>query len=58
MLFGSEVATDLLALLVEEIAHALQEEHAENVFLVLGGVHVAAEVVAGLERELLKLAER
>ena len=48
---------ELLALLIEEIAQPLQEQHAEDVFLVLRGIHVAAQVVAGAEQEAGELAE-
>ncbi len=47
----------LLALLVEEIAHPFQEQHAEDVFLVFGRIHVPAQVVAGAEQETRELAE-
>jgi hypothetical protein len=46
-----------LPLLVEKIGEPLQEEHAEDVFLVFRGIHVAAQVVAGAEQEAGKLAE-
>ena len=54
---GLEVLGELLAFLVEEVAEPLQEQHAEDVFLVLRGVHVAAQVVAGAEEEAGELAE-
>ena len=54
---GLEVPVELLALLIEEIAQPLQEQHAEDVFLVLRGIHVAAQVVAGAEQEAGELAE-
>jgi hypothetical protein len=48
---------DPLALLIEEVTAALQEQDAEDVFLVLGRVHVAAQLVAGLEEEGGELCE-
>ena len=45
------------AVLVEPVRQPLQEQHAEDVFLVLRGVHVAAKVVAGTEQETGELAE-
>ena len=54
---GLEVLGELLALLIEQVAQPLQEEHAEDVFLVLRGIHVAAQVVAGAEQEAGELAE-
>ena len=35
----------------------LQEEHAENVFLVLRRIHVPAEIIACAEEEARQLAE-
>jgi hypothetical protein len=52
-----EVLGQVLSLLIEEVAHPLQEEHAENVFFVLGRIHVPAQVVAGAEQEAGELAE-
>jgi hypothetical protein len=46
-----------LTLLIKEIAHPFQEEHAEDVFLVLGRIHVSAQVVAGAEEQAGQLAE-
>jgi hypothetical protein len=54
---GEEGFLQLLLLLVEEVAQALQEKHAEDVFLVFRGIHVAAEIVAGAEEEAGELAE-
>jgi hypothetical protein len=54
---GTQVLAKLLAFLIEQIAQPLQEEHAEDVFLVLGGVHVAAQVVTGAEQQARKLRE-
>ncbi len=47
----------LLAFLIEQIAQPFQEQHAEDVFLVLRGIHVAAQVVASAEQETRKLRE-
>jgi hypothetical protein len=40
---------DLLAALIENIGAAFEEEHSEDVFLELGGVHLATENVSGFE---------
>ena len=53
---GLEIARELVSLLIEQIAQALQEQHAEDVFLVLGGIHVAAQIVTGAEQQAGKLA--
>jgi hypothetical protein len=37
--------------LIEQIAGTLEEEHAEDEFLVLAGVHVAAQIVAGIPQQ-------
>ena len=47
----------MLALAVEFVGQALQEEHAEDEFLELGGVHLAAQDVGGLEEEAFELGE-
>ena len=47
----------LLAFLIELVAQPFQEQHAEDVFLVLRGIHVAAQVVARAEQEAGKLRE-
>jgi hypothetical protein len=52
---GLEVLGELLALLIEEVGEPLQKEHAEDVLLVLRGIHVAAQVIAGAEQEAGKL---
>ena len=54
---GEEGFLQLLLLLVEEVAQPLQEKHTEDVFLILGGIHVAAQIVAGAEEETGELAE-
>ena len=41
----------VFSLLLEEIAHSFQEEHAKNVFLVFGGIYVPAQVIARSEQE-------
>ena len=53
---GLEIARELVSLLIEQIAQALQEQHAEDVFLVLGGIHVAAQIVTGAGQQAGKLA--
>ena len=55
--FGAEILFELLALLVEEVAEPLQKQHAEDVFLVFGCVHIAAQVIAGTKQETRELAE-
>ena len=54
---GLEIGCQLFALLVKEVGKPFQEQHAEDVFLVLRGIHVAAQVVAGAEQEIGELAE-
>ena len=54
---GFQILAKLLAFLIEQIAQPLQEEHAEDVFLVFGSIHVAAQVVAGAEQEAGKLGK-
>ena len=54
---GAETGRELLALLVEQVAAPLQEQNAENVFLVLRGIHVAAKLVARLEEEAGELGK-
>ena len=46
------------ALLIKQIAGALEKEHAEDVFLVLAGIHVAAQIVTGGEKQALETGER
>ena len=46
---GQSVGPDLFAPLIKQVAGALEEQHAEDIFLVLAGVHVAAQVVTGGE---------
>ena len=48
---------ELFAFAVELIGEPLQEQHAENEFLKLRGVHLAAQDVGGLQEEGLKLGE-
>ena len=43
------VVDDLLPALRELVGAALEEQHAEDVFLELGGVHLAAQDVGGFE---------
>jgi hypothetical protein len=47
--------SQLLALPVEFIRQALEEEHAEDEFLELGGIHLAAQDVRGLEKKAFEL---
>jgi hypothetical protein len=54
---GEVGANYLLAALVEDVGAAFQEEHAEDVFLELGGVHLAAEDVGGGEEVAFELRE-
>ncbi len=42
---------------IELVGHALEEQHAEDVFLVLGGIHLAAQDVAGLEQQVFEFGE-
>ena len=46
------------ACLVEDIGHALEEEQAEDVFLVFGGVHLAAQHIGGLHQKAFELRQR
>jgi hypothetical protein len=55
---GLALLLDLFAALVKQVAGALEEQHAEDVFLVLTGIHVAAQVIAGGEQQAFKLRER
>ena len=48
---------ELLASAVELIGEPLQEQHAEDEFLKLRGVHLAAQDVGGLQEEGLELGE-
>lgn len=47
----------LLAPLLEHVGAALEEQHAEDVYLELGGVHLAAQDVGGLEQVALQLGQ-
>lgn len=42
---------------VKDVRHALEEEHAEDVFLVFGRVHGAAQDVGGFHQEGFELGE-
>ena len=55
---GEVLLAKMLALAVEFIGEALEEQHAEDEFLELGGVHLAAQDVGGLEQETFELRER
>ena len=48
---------DLLAALVEYIGTPLQEQHAEDVFLEFGSIHLAAQDIGGLEQVAFELGE-
>jgi hypothetical protein len=54
---GEVFPAQLLALAVELVGQALEEEHAEDEFLELRGVHLAAQDVGGLEEEGFELGE-
>lgn len=44
-------------LLVEDVGHALEEQHDEDVLLVFGGIHAAAQDVGGFHQERFELRE-
>ena len=46
---------DFFPALVERVGTAFEEQHAEDVFLEFGGVHLAAQNVGGGEQVPLKL---
>ena len=50
-------AADRGARLIEDVGHALEEQQAEYVLLVLAGVHLAAQDVGGLHEEAFELGE-
>ncbi len=54
---GLEILGELFALLIEEVGQPLQKQHAEDVFLVLRRIHVAAQVIAGAEDESGELSQ-
>ena len=45
------------AALVEQVTGTLEEQHAEDIFLVLARIHVAAQIVAGGEEQGFKTCE-
>jgi hypothetical protein len=51
------LAAQRLAFSVEFIRQALDEQHAEDEFLELGGIHLAAQDVRRLEEKVFKLGE-
>jgi hypothetical protein len=55
--FGFQIFGHLFAFLIEQIAHPLKEEHAEDVFLILRSIHIPAQIIARAEQETGKLAE-
>lgn len=52
-----EMLGQLLALLIEQIAHPFQEEHAEDVLLVLRRIRVPTQIITCAEEEARKLAK-
>ena len=48
---------ELLALAVKLVGEALEEEHAEDEFLELRGVHLAPQDIGGFEKEGFELGE-
>ena len=46
-----------LTALIKQVAGAFEEEHAKDVFLVLAGVHVAAQGVAGGHQQVFQAGE-
>ncbi|MCY1460806.1 hypothetical protein D9M71_783950 [compost metagenome] len=49
---------DLLVALLEYVGAALEKQHAEDVFLELRGIHLAAQNVGGLEQVAFQLLQR
>ena len=47
----STLDSDLVATLIEQVTGTLEEQHAEDVFLVLTGIHVPAQVVASCQQQ-------
>jgi hypothetical protein len=47
----------IFSALLEHVGAALQEQHPEDVFLELGGIHLAAQDVGGLEQVAFQLWE-
>ena len=54
---GKVFLAQLLALAVELIGQALEEQHAEDEFLELRGIHLAAQNVGGLKEKGFELGE-
>src|SRR5690606_35196069 len=50
-------ADNLLATLLEHVGAALEEQHPEDIFLELGGIHLAAQDVGGFEEVALQLGQ-
>ena len=48
---------DLLTTLIKQVAGALEKKHTKDVFLVLAGVHVAAQCVAGGHQQVFQAGE-
>jgi len=54
---GPQLLLQVLPFLIEEVRQPLQKQHAEDVLLVLRGIHVAAQIAAGAQQEARELAE-
>ena len=54
---GKVFLAQLLALAVELVGEALEEEHAEDEFLELRGIHLAAQNIGGLEEKRFELGK-
>gem|GEM_PF-7066045 len=54
---GEVSVAQLFSLAVEFIAEALEEEHSEDEFLELRGIHLAPQDVGGLEEKRFELGE-
>ena len=54
---GDDPAGGHQAFLVEQVAGAFEKQHAEDVFLVLAGVHVAAQCIARGHEQIIKAGE-
>ncbi len=46
---------ELLPLAVKFVRHPLDKEHAEDIFLEFGGIHLASQDIRGFEQEVFKL---
>src|SRR5437867_6983336 len=52
-----ELLPELDTLLVEHIGHAFEKEHAEDIFLVFRGVHLATQDVRSLHQKAFELGK-